>query len=180
VRHAVEHAVAAPPAKPHVARHVVPGASAPIEHGVPAVVERPAVRPPAHAAAALHRWRHGRHLGAVRRSAVAVTPIPHGHVVAATHSRAGVAKAKPAAPVQSQRKSTVHAAVPTRASTTHVRTRLPKTKPVKPAKSAAPNRPVKAQSPSAVATAAPQQQNGGTPNGFANGHTDVAHGNSSH
>lgn len=181
VRHAVEHAVAATPAKPHVSQPVVPVAPAQVEHGAPSVVERPAATsPPAHAAAAEHRWRHGRHLGSARRAAVAGSLVPRSHVVSVTHSHAALAKTKPAPPVQSQRKSTVHVVVPTRASTTHSRSHQTKPKPVKPASSAAPNHAAKQQAPAPTVASSAPQPNGHTPNGVANGHSDAAHGKSSH
>jgi len=173
VRHAVEHAVAAPPAKPHVAQRGAPVASSHVEHGVPAVVERPAARPPAHAAAAAHRWLHGRHLGAVRRASAAATAVPLGRIIAATHSHSAVAKAKPA-PVQSQRKAT-HTLGSTGAPAAHSRAHQPKPRPVKPASAHA----AKKQSPPAVVAPVPPQA-ANTPNGVANGHSDGVHGKSAH
>ena len=189
VRHAVEHAVAPPPAKTRVTHHISPASGARVDHGAPAFAGRPAAitHPPSHAAAAVHRWRHGRHLGSVRsaasRAVSATVVVPHGRVVAATHAHSG---AKPKhSPVQSQRKST---ATPT-ATLSHGKSRQSTSvKSAKPAESAKPTTPPgqakKSSTEPTPTTPDPQADhapNGGAnANGSDNGKSDVAHGKSAH
>jgi len=182
VRHAVEHAVAPPPpVKARATHHIAPASAARVDRSAPALAGRPLVvtHPPSHSAAAVHRWRRGRHLGSVRRAAPAVTKavVPRGRIVATTHAHsAGRPKD---APVRSQRKTTTPHATASPSMSSHGKSH--QSAPAKPA--TPPGRAKKSSAEPAQAAAAPDADhasNGvGNAGGSDNGKSGAAHGKAS-